>query len=73
MPGFWRTNLALAAVYRQLGDTQAACNAARELLALRPDFPVVGREELGKWWDRELVEHLIDGLAKAGMEIVPAR
>jgi TolB-like protein/tRNA A-37 threonylcarbamoyl transferase component Bud32/tetratricopeptide (TPR) repeat protein len=69
MPGFWRTNFALATVYGQLGEREAACDAVRELLALRPDFPVVAREELAKWWDPELVEHLIDGLRKAGLEI----
>jgi tetratricopeptide (TPR) repeat protein len=73
MPGFWRTSLALATAYGQLGDTQAARNAARDLLVLRPDFPVVAREELGKWWDPQLVEHLIEGLGKAGMEIAPPR
>jgi hypothetical protein len=30
---------------------------------------VIAREELGKWWDAELVEHLIAGLRKAGLEI----
>ena len=73
MPGFWRTSFALAAVYGQLGDGQAARNAARDLLVLRPDFPVIAREELGKWWDPQLVEHLIEGLTKAGMEIAPPR
>jgi hypothetical protein len=29
---------------------------------------VVQREELGKWWDAELNEHLIDGLRKAGLK-----
>jgi hypothetical protein len=43
------------------------------LLVMRPDFPVVAREELGKWWDPQLVEHLIEGLGKAGMEIAPPR
>ena len=71
MPGFWRTNCALAMAHGQLGDQQAARNAVRDLLALRPDFPVVAREELGKWWDPELVKHLIDGLRKAGLEIAP--
>ncbi|MFY9530711.1 MAG: protein kinase [Candidatus Acidiferrales bacterium] len=69
MPGFWRTHLALAAAYGQLGEGEAAGDAGRELLALRPDFAVVAREELGKWWDPELVEHLIDGLRKAGLKI----
>jgi TolB-like protein/tetratricopeptide (TPR) repeat protein len=71
MPGFWRTNLALATAYGQLGEREAAGNAVRELLALKPDFAVIVREECGKWWDPELVEQLIDGLRKAGLEIAP--
>jgi TolB-like protein len=70
MPGFWRTYLALAAAYGQLGEREAARNAVRELLAIRPDFAMAAREELGKWWDAELIEHLIDGLRKAGLEVV---
>jgi TolB-like protein/Tfp pilus assembly protein PilF len=69
MPGFWRTYLALATAYGQLGEQEAARNAVRELLALKPDFLAVARKELGKWWEPELVEHLVDGLRKAGMEI----
>jgi tetratricopeptide (TPR) repeat protein len=69
MPGFWRTNLALAAAYGQLDERDAARKAVRELLAIRPDFAAVAREELAKWWEPELVEHLIDGLRKAGLEI----
>jgi|SRR5882672_8051240 len=72
MPGFWRTNLALAMAYGQLGEREAAGNAVRELLALRPDFPEVAREELGKFWDPELVQHLLDGLRKAGLDIEPS-
>jgi len=69
MPRFWRTNFALATVLGQLGEREAARNALRELLALRPDFATTAREELGKWWDPELVEHLIEGLSKAGLEM----
>jgi TolB-like protein len=69
MPGFWRTHLALASAYGQLGERETARNAAQDLLAVRPDFAVAAREELRKWWDPELVEHLIDGLRKAGLEI----
>jgi len=69
MPGFWRTNVALAAAYGQLSELEAARNAVQQLLAVRPDFAVLAREELGKWWDAELVEHLIEGLRKAGLEI----
>jgi serine/threonine protein kinase/tetratricopeptide (TPR) repeat protein len=69
MPNFWRTSLALAAAYGQLGEHEAARIAVRELLAVRPDFPAVAHEELGKWWDAALVEHLLDGLRTAGLEI----
>jgi adenylate cyclase len=73
MPGFWRNELALAATYGQLGELELARNAARELLAVRPDFALVAREECGKWWDPELVEQIVDGLRKAGLEIVLVR
>ena len=69
MPGLWRTTLVLAAAYGQLGEHEAARNAVHELVALKPDFAATAREELGKWWDAELVEHLVDGLRKAGLEI----
>jgi adenylate cyclase len=69
MPGFWRTNVALAAAYGQLDEREAARKHVQELLAIRPDLAVVAREEMGKWWDPELVGHLIDGLRKAGLEI----
>ena len=71
MPGFWRTQLALATAYAQLGEREAARNAVRDLLVLRPDFAALAREELGKWWEPELIEHLIDGLQKAGLEVAP--
>jgi hypothetical protein len=69
MPGFWRTQFVLAISNAQLGQLDAARNAVRELLRIRPDFLVVWREELCKFWNAELVEHLIEGLRKAGMKI----
>jgi TolB-like protein len=69
MPGFWRTQLMLAVSNAQLGELEAARNAVRELLAIRPDFPVIGHDELKKWWDAELIEHLLEGLRKAGLEL----
>lgn len=56
----------LAAVYRQLGEREAASKALRELLILKPDFALEARAELGKWYSSQLVEHVIDGLRKAG-------
>ena len=69
MPGFWRTAFALAAAYGQLGEQEAARTAVRELLGVRPDFPAVAHEELEKWWNPPLVEHLLEGLRKAGLEL----
>ena len=73
MPGFWRNELALAVTYGQLGELGLARNAARELLAVRPDFAVTARTELEKWWQPDLVARLIDGLRKAGIEIAPEK
>ena len=69
MPGFWRTQLMLAVSNAQLGNQDAARKAAQELLKIRSDFAVVARTELQKWWDPELVEHLLEGLGNAGLEI----
>src|SRR6266851_5411853 len=69
MPGFMLGVVALAAAYGQLGEEESAGCAVRELLALKPDYASVARMELGKLWDPELVEHLINGLRKAGLEI----
>jgi TolB-like protein len=71
MPPFWRTSFVLAAANGQLGEREAASKAVRDLLALKPNFPEIAREELGKWWDAELSEHLIEGLRKAGLEVAP--
>jgi serine/threonine protein kinase/tetratricopeptide (TPR) repeat protein len=69
MRGLWGANLVLAAACGQLGEREGAHNAVLALLALSPDFAVIAREELGKWWHVELVEHLVDGLRKAGLDI----
>ncbi len=44
---------------------QRACET---VLALKPDFPQVAREEFAKWYPPELVERLIEGLRKAGLD-----
>jgi TolB-like protein/Tfp pilus assembly protein PilF len=68
MPGFWRLNLALAAAHGQLGERDAAGEALRALLAARPAFATGPRDELSKWWNADFVEHLMEGLRKAGLE-----
>jgi Flp pilus assembly protein TadD len=67
MPGFWRTNLAIAAACGQLGERSAASSALGTLLKQRPDIAQTPREELSLWWQPDLVEHLIAGLSKAGL------
>jgi serine/threonine protein kinase/tetratricopeptide (TPR) repeat protein len=69
MPRFWRAHLALAVIRAQLNEPDAARASLQQLLLLRPEFAASARQELGKTWDPDLVEHLIDGLRKAGLEI----
>jgi len=69
LPGFWRTQLMVAAANGQLGERIAAGNAVRELLKIRPNFPVIARDELKNWYDDALTEHLLEGLSKAGLEV----
>ncbi|HKM48217.1 MAG TPA: protein kinase [Terriglobales bacterium] len=69
MPGNWATYLVRAAAHGQLGEREPAQKALKELITLKPDFAQVAREALGVWHDPEHVEHLIDGLRKAGLKI----
>jgi TolB-like protein len=70
LPHFFYTHVMLAAVHGQLGDRPAAVEALRELQVLRPDFAVSARHDLGRWYPPDLVDHLIDGLRKAGLDVV---
>lgn len=72
LPGFWRTHVMLAVCHAQLGELDAAHNAVQELLRIRPDFSLAWRDELSKWWEPSLIEHLLDGLRKAGLDIPEA-
>ena len=66
----WAQCIERRTLYGQLGEREAARNSERELLVLRPDFSTMARQELAKlWWDSEMIEHLIDGLRKAGLDI----
>ena len=69
MPGYYWPHASLAAVYGQLSEKERAAAALRELHALLPNFGAIAREEYGKWNDPEFVEHLLDGLRKAGLDI----
>jgi tetratricopeptide (TPR) repeat protein len=69
MPGFWRTQLAIAANNGQLAQHAAANEALQTLLMQRPDIARYSREELSIWWQPDMVEHLIAGLRKAGLAV----
>jgi serine/threonine protein kinase/tetratricopeptide (TPR) repeat protein len=72
MPSYYYTHASLAAAYGQLGERDAARAALRELLALKPDFASVAREDYAKWFGSgELVEHILEGLRKAGLDVDP--
>jgi TolB-like protein/cytochrome c-type biogenesis protein CcmH/NrfG len=73
MPDLFYTPLIVAAAAGQLGEEEIAAKAVRDLLALRPDMAVDVRENLGKWFQPEFVEHVVEGLVKAGLEIPPAQ
>ena len=68
IPGYFWGPVTAAAAFGQLGEREAAQKALRELLAIRPEFATTAREEFGKWFDQELVEHYVEGLVKAGLE-----
>jgi len=69
MPGFWRSNLLIAAARGQLGELPAASNALGGLLEQRPDLAESIREGLSVWWQPEMVEKLLEGLEKAGLPV----
>jgi len=73
MPGDFYVSAVIGAAYGQLGELDAARTALQQLLAMKPDFAETARAEIGKWFgEKELVEHFLDGLRKAGLEIAGA-
>ncbi|MGA2647599.1 MAG: protein kinase [Candidatus Sulfotelmatobacter sp.] len=69
MPGFFHAHALRAAALGQLGQREAAQQAVQELLAVRPDFAATVRRDYGIWWDAKTVDHLVEGLRQAGLEI----
>jgi len=70
LPDLFSTHMALAAAYGQLGQRDEAGKAVQELLKLKPKIATIVRPVLLTRYDPEFVEHLIDGLRKAGLEIL---
>jgi hypothetical protein len=69
LPHFFYTHLVIAATYGQLAEHEAAHEALRDLLVLKPDIVLIARDALARWYPPDLVEQLIDGLRKAGLDI----
>jgi hypothetical protein len=59
----------LTVSYAQLGMKAEAANSLRDLLALVPHYAQVTREMHSRWLEPELVEHMLEGLRNAGLEI----
>jgi len=43
------------------------------LLKIRPNFAIAPREELEKWHDAAMIDHNLNGLRQAGLEIADPR
>ena len=69
LPGFFPTHEILAAAYGQLGEWDAASQSLSEMLKLVPNFGKIARVLKSQWFAPEMVEHVLEGLRKAGLEI----
>ena len=69
MPASLGAQVLIAATYGQLGERDAAGTALRELLQLRSDIAVTAPMWAARWFDPALVENLMDGLRKAGLDV----
>ena len=69
-PGLFFHHVVHAAAYGQLGRTEEAQKHVRDLLDIYPDFPNHMRNEYRKYqFSDELIEHIAQGLEKAGLPI----
>ena len=70
MPCYPWASGVLAAIHAQLGQTEPARKHLNAFVELAPVVARNARAEWSKWWvSEELVEHLVDGLRKAGLDI----
>lgn len=67
MPDLWTAQVSLCVIHSQLGHVDQAHSVLRDLLAVRPDFAKVARQELEKWWLPEMVEQMLADLRFAGL------
>jgi serine/threonine protein kinase/tetratricopeptide (TPR) repeat protein len=70
IPGYPGNHLLLAIANAQLGRDEAARRCVKDLLAVSPKYGKFARADLSKWFvSDEMVEHIIEGLRKAGLDI----
>ncbi len=70
IPPWWKTHALLAISYGQLGMQEEATQAVNDLLAVYPSYAENARREFRKYyWDETELEHVMDGLRKAGLDI----
>ncbi len=70
--GGW-ADVIFAAIHGQLGEQEAARNAVQNLIAAKMNSLEAVRELGAKWFDSQLVEHLLEGIGKAGLKPVSAQ
>ena len=71
LPGFYWTHIWRSAIYGQLGRTSDAAESIAKLLKLYPPFSENALYELQKVnTDPDFSEHIIEGLRKAGLNIL---
>jgi tetratricopeptide (TPR) repeat protein len=69
VPGSFHAHAAQALAFGQLGLREEAKKPLRELLALRPDFATSARFEYSKFYGPDVVEHFLEGLRKADLDV----
>ncbi len=74
MPDYVWAQAALAAAYGQLGRSEEAAPVIARMLELRPDIAETARADRAKFfrYQPELLDHFMDGLRKAGLNIPEA-
>jgi serine/threonine protein kinase/tetratricopeptide (TPR) repeat protein len=69
MPNYFHVPVIEAAALAQLSKNEEARKALARALVLRPDLATTIRQEYAKFFDPELIEPILEGLRKAGLEI----
>jgi serine/threonine protein kinase len=69
LPNHFPMRAFTAAACAELGQREAASQAVRRLLQLRPDFAATVRNVIERWWEPAYVEQLVDGWRKAGLDV----